>query len=312
MNKSIKQLIIIGSGPAGITAALYAGRAHLQPLVIEGEKTGGQLMGTSIVENWPGTSSILGPDLMMNMKKQAEQWGATFLSASVEKVDFSEQPFRIQTGQQTLHTQSVIIATGASAKKLNCPGEEEYWGRGVTTCAVCDAPLYKNKSVIVVGGGDTAMENASSLRKYTDKITIIQTNSELTASASMKDRILRDKAFTILYNSTITNITGNGSQVTSITIHNKQSNQETSLPTNGLFISIGLNPNTALFKGQVDLDPHGYIILRNGSTTETSVPGIFAAGDVHDFRYRQAIVAAGSGCMASLDAERFLQNIKPH
>jgi thioredoxin reductase (NADPH) len=303
--QSAHPLVIIGSGPAGLTAAIYAGRGHLNPLVIEGGEPGGQLMGTSAVENWPGTSSILGPTLMLDMRKQAQLWGAQFVSESIVSVDFSVYPFTLTTERQTIHAQSVIIATGASPHTLCCPGEKEYWGKGVTTCAVCDGVFYKDKKVIVVGGGDTAMENASFLRKFTDDITLIQINDKLSASAAMQERVIHDPGIKILYNSTITSIQGDGSHVTGAQVRNTKTNTEFSLDAEGIFISIGIKPNTGPFKDQIKLDSYGYIHVQPGST-ETSVPGVFAAGDVQDYKYRQAIVSAGSGCMAALDAERFL------
>jgi thioredoxin reductase (NADPH) len=303
--ESTHPLVIIGSGPAGLTAALYAGRGHITPLVIEGGEPGGQLMGTSIVENWPGTSSILGPTLMLEMRKQAQLWGAQFLSESVVSVDFAQQPLKITTDRQTLYAHAVIIATGASPHTLGCTGEKEYWGKGVTTCAVCDGVFYKDKKVIVVGGGDTAMENASFLRKFTDNITILQISDRLTASAAMQERVIHDPSIKILYNSTVTSINGDGSHVTEAQIHNTKTQADSCLDAEGIFISIGIKPNTAPFKDHIALDSYGYIQVQPGST-QTSTPGVFAAGDVQDYRYRQAIVSAGSGCMAALDVERFL------
>lgn len=304
---NLKKLIIIGAGPAGLTAAIYAARANLKPLVIEGPAPGGQLMGTSAVENWPGEKSIMGPQLMMNMRDQAKALGVEFLSESVSAVDFKKRPFTIKTDRnKEVTAQAIIIATGATPKRLGIPGEDTYWGKGVTTCAVCDGAFYPNKQVVVIGGGDTAMEDASFLRKFTDKITIIQIGDKLTASHAMQQRVLNDKAIKIVYNTAVTKFDGDGQHVTSITMTDQKTNKAQTMPIDGAFIAIGLQPNTKSFEGQVAMDKWGYITLTKG--TETSVPGIFAAGDVHDFRYRQAITSAGWGCMASLDAERYLKD----
>jgi len=303
----IHSLIIIGSGPAGLTAAIYAARAMLNPIVIEGSYPGGQLMGTTDVENYPGIPSILGPTLMTNMREHAQHFGTQFLAQTVTKVDFSKKPFTIWTDtNQELKAHCVIIATGASPLKLGCPGEDAYWGgKGVSVCAVCDGFFYQNKKVLVIGGGDTAMEDASFLKKFTKDITVIQIMDKLTASEPLKKRILNDPDITVLYNSTVTEILGDGNQVTGAIIYNSKTGTCTTLETEGIFIAIGLKPNTALFKGQLALTKYGYLEIENH--TRTSVSGVFAAGDVFDYRYRQAITAAGSGCMAALDAERYLK-----
>ncbi len=303
-----KKLIIVGSGPAGLTAAIYAARANLQPIIIEGTNPGGQLMYTSLVENWPGEKSIMGPALMMKMREQAQSLGTTFISETVSQVDFKNKPFTIITDRNTmLQAHAVIIATGANPKRLNIPGEAEYWGKGVTTCAVCDGAFYKDKKVVVVGGGDTAMEDASFLRKFTDDITIIQITDKLSASFAMQQRVIKDPDISIIYNSAVTAFKGNGSHVQSLVITNKLTGKTSELMADGVFTAIGLSPNTQAFKGHIDLDEWGYIKARN--ETKTSVDGVFVAGDAHDFRYRQAITAAGSGCMASLDAEHYLQDL---
>ncbi len=300
-----KKIVIIGSGPAGLTAGIYAGRADLKPLIIEGAEPGGQLMGTTLVENWPGKQSILGPELMMDMKKQTEACGATFLAQSVTRVDFSQQPFLLWTNKnEEIHADTVIVATGATPKRLGCPGENEYWGKGVTTCAVCDGAFYKDKKVIVVGGGDTAMEDASFLKKFTKDITIFQILDNLTASQAMQKRVLSDSDITIKYNYTIKEIKGNGNHVTHAVILNTKTKETKEIEIDGIFVAIGLNPNTGIFKDQLELDKWGY--MKVSDYTKTSVPGVFAAGDVFDYRYRQAVTAAGSGCKASLDAERWL------
>ena len=300
-----KKLIIIGSGPAGLTAAIYAARANLQPLIIEGANPGGQLMNTSLVENWPGEKSIMGPALMQKIREHAQSFGTEFLTESVSRVDFTKKPFTLWTNRGTeLKAHAVIIATGATPKRLGVPGENEYWGKGVTTCAVCDGAFYKDKKTVVVGGGDTAMEDASFLKKFTKDITIIQIGEKLSASHAMQQRVINDPDIKIIYNSSVSTFKGDGKHVQQLTITNKKTGQTTQMPVDGAFIAIGMDPNTAPFKGQIDLDAWGYIKVHK--ETKTSVEGIFVAGDAHDFRYRQAITAAGSGCMASLDAERWL------
>lgn len=301
----IENVIIIGSGPAGLTAGVYTSRAFLKPLLIEGSPPGGQLMGTTAVENWPGDQNVMGPELVMRLKAHAEHFGTRFVSTKVTRVDFSQRPFVIETKSEVYKTRAAIIATGASPNKLGCPGEEEYWGKGVTVCAVCDGAFYPNKKVVVVGGGDTAMEDASFMTKYTKDITIIQINDKLTASPTMQKRVLDNPDIKIIYSSTVTEIKGDGSHVTEITIKNQETNELEAIPADVLFLAIGQKPNTSLFKGQLELDKGGYIIPQEG--TETSVKGVFVAGDVADFKYRQAIVSAGSGCMAALDAQRYLE-----
>lgn len=306
MNNHTYKLVIVGSGPAGLTAAIYAGRSRLNPLVIDGDDPGGQLMGTSVVENWPGEKVILGPKLMINMREQAEINGATFMEGSLIKVDFSQRPFQLWTSHnKQLSAHSVIIATGASPKKIGCPGEKEYWGKGVTTCAVCDGNFYQDKKVLVVGGGDTAMENASFLTKFTSDITIIHILDKLTAAAAMQEKVIHDPNIKIIYNSTLSNIAGDSSHVTGATIINQKTKAETTIAADGIFVSIGLTPNTAIFKNQLELNSYGF--LKVTDNTKTSIDGVFAAGDVFDSRYRQAVVAAGNGCKASLDAEDYLK-----
>lgn len=298
-------LIIIGSGPAGLTAAIYAARAFLNPLLIEGKKPGGQLMGTTAIENWPGHKSIMGPELMFLKREHAEHFGTTFLSGTVERVDFTKRPFTISTKKQDLLAHAVIIATGASANTLGCPGEQEYWGRGVSTCAVCDGAFYRDKAVVIVGGGDTAMEHASFMSKITDNVTVIHILPKLTASPSMQQRVLNKPTIKIIYSTTVCAIEGNGSQVTSVVLTNTLTGTNTLLSADVVFLAIGQKPNTAAFSGQLELNQAGYITLTKG--TQTSQPGIFAAGDVADSHYRQAIVSAGAGCMAALDAQRYLE-----
>jgi thioredoxin reductase (NADPH) len=302
------KIVIIGSGPAGLTAGLYTGRAQLQPLIFEGSLPGGQLTGTTYIENWPGTASILGPKLIADMKEHAKQFGAQLIRESIERVDFLNHPFTLVSNRnRTVRAESVIIATGATPRRLGCPGESEYWGKGVTTCAVCDGAFYRDKRVLIVGGGDTAMEDASFMTNFTSDITIVHIHDKLTASIPMQQRIIGNPAIKIIYESTVTAIEGNGAHVTHATITDKKSGAETKLAFDAIFVAVGLTPNTSLFKGQIDLNPQGYITYTKN--TQTSVPGIFAAGDVADQRYRQAITSAGSGCMAALDAERFLKQM---
>lgn len=306
MSKEVHNLIIIGSGPAGLTAGIYAARANLAPLIIDGPKPGGQLMGTSTVDNWPGTPGILGPTLMQQIRDHAQQMGCTFKSGEIKKVNFKQQPLSIWTAKdEELKTEAIIIASGATPKRLGCPGEDEYWGKGITTCAVCDGAFYKDKPVIIVGGGDSAMEDASFMLRYTNDITIVQNLDSLTASAAMQEKVVGKKEITILYESTVTQIFGDGQHVTEVEITNLKTKEKIKKKTGAVFIAIGLNPNTGPFKNQIDMYENGYIIVENH--TKTSVKGVFAAGDVHDFRYRQAITAAGAGCMAALDAERYLK-----
>jgi thioredoxin reductase (NADPH) len=304
---AIEQLVIIGSGPAGLTAAIYGARARLQPLIIEGNEPGGQLVGTSYVENWPGEKKILGVELMQKMQSHAYDAGARFMAMQVQRIDAAQKPFGIiLENKLTMKANAIILAMGSSPKRLGCLGEDLYWGKGVSTCAVCDAVFYTDKTVVIVGGGDTAMENASFLRKFTDKITIVHITDTLTASAVMQQRVLKDPTIAIMYESTITEIGGDGTTVTSVVIMHQKTKQKITIPTDGIFVSIGLTPNTIMLEPPLQLDAWGYVVVTD--YTKTSVPGIFAAGDVQDFRYRQAITAAGSGCMAALDAERYLSS----
>ncbi len=306
------KLVIVGSGPAGLTAAIYAARANLKPVIIEGTAPGGQLMGTTYVENWPGEKSILGPKLMMNMREHAEHFGTEFISGDLTSIDFSQRPFtlKIDDGKE-IKAECLIIATGAIPNKLGCPGEDTYWGSGVTTCAVCDGAFYPDKNVVIVGGGDTAMEDASFLKKFTKKITIIQISESLTASYAMQQRVLNDPDITIIYNSTVTEIHGGSDagnkHVTGITVENKKTGEKKKLEADGVFIAIGLKPNTKPFADHLHVDKGGYIQVKNN--TNTSIEGVFAAGDVFDYRYKQAVTSAASGCMAALDAQRYLAEL---
>jgi len=298
-------LVIIGSGPAGLTAGIYASRSNLRPLIVEGTQPGGQLMGTSFVENWPGDKRVLGGELMMRMKEQAKELGCKFLADEVIDIEVTAQPFTIFTrSKKILKAHAVIIATGATSKRLGCPGENEYWGKGVSTCAVCDGAFYKDVPVVVIGGGDTAMEEASFMSKFTKDITIVHILDKLTASAAMQQRVLSVPTTKILYKKSVISIEGNGTHVTGLHIKDLTTGEITQLPARAIFLGIGLQPNTAPFKNKIELDNYGYLQLTN--QTHTSIPGIFGAGDVADYRYRQAITSAGAGCMAALDAERYL------
>jgi len=306
MTEQIHQLIIIGSGPAGLTAGIYGARAFLKPVIIEGAQPGGQLMGTTAVENWPGSKTILGPQLMSHMREQAHHLGAQFVSERVVRVDVTKRPFEIETHRgKKLLSNALIIATGASPNKLGCPGEQDYWGRGVTTCAVCDGAFHVNEKVVIVGGGDTAMEDASFMTKYTNDITIVHILDKFTASPAMQQRVLDNPLIKIIYSHTVAAIKGNGSKVESVVLKDQKTGLETELPADVVFLAIGQKPNTALFAGQIELDRMGYVKVFEG--TKTSVEGVFVAGDVADYKYRQAITSAGTGCMAALDAQRYLE-----
>ena len=305
MNDKIHPLIIIGAGPAGLTAAVYAARANLSPVIIEGPKPGGQLMTTTAVENWPGNESILGPQLMMNMTKHAKKFDTAIMPGSITKVDFSQRPFTLQIDdQKEVKAHSVIIASGATPNVLSCPGESEYWGKGVSTCAVCDGAFYKDQSVIVVGGGDSGMESASFLHRNNNKVTLIHIGDKLTASHAMQARVLDKPGIDIIYNSTVTEIKGDGDKVSGAVITNQQSNESHEIQADAVFLAIGLKPNTAMFQDQLELSEFGHIKVHDH--VKTSVKGVFAAGDVQDPKYRQAVVSAGFGCIAALEAERYL------
>lgn len=308
---STEKLVIIGSGPAGYTAAIYAARATLNPVMIEGQETGGQLMWTTEVENFPGfPKGILGPELMKQFKDQAIRFGTRFVTGAVTEVDFSTRPFSIKTDQETFLAEAVIIATGSSARWLEVPGEQEYKGKGVSACATCDGFFFKDKEVIVVGGGDAAMEEANFLTRFATKVTVLVRGDKLRASEIMEDRAKNNPKIGFVWNTVVKEVLGDGQKMTGIKIVNNQTNEESELKANGLFVAVGHKPNTDLFKGQIEVDNvKGYIIVNHPSTS-TSVEGVFAAGDVADFIYRQAVTAAGSGCRAALDAERFLERNK--
>ncbi len=304
-----ERLIIVGSGPAALTAAIYASRARLNPLILEGETPGGQLMSTTLVENWPGERSILGPQLMMNMRAQAHQLGTRFLLEKLTKVELLQKPFALTSSKnKRFTTDALIIATGATPKKLNCPGEQKYWAKGVSTCAVCDGALYKGKKIVIIGGGDTAMEEASFMTHFTDQVTIIHILDAFTASAAMQQRVLDDRKITILYATVVKEFVGNNEHLTNIVIQDTKTGICRTIEAHAAFLAIGLKPNTEIFDGQLKLTSSGH--LQQINYTQTSIEGVFAAGDVADNRYRQAITSAGVGCMAALDAERYLANCK--
>jgi len=306
-DKSVREVIIIGGGPAGYTAALYSARANLNPLVIEGFAWGGQLMITSDVENYPGyPEGVLGPAMMQDFRTQAGRFGGEFVSDDVTKVDFSERPFRVWVGEDEYRAKTVIIATGAVARQLGLESEQKLQGAGVSYCAVCDAAFHKEKNIVVVGGGDSAMEEAVFLAKFADKVTIVHRREAFRASPIMVDRARANEKVEFVLDSVVEEIRDpKAGRVTGVVIRNVKTNDVTELPADGLFVAIGHDPSTNLFKGQVDMDDAGYILTK-GRTTETNVTGVFAAGDVQDHVYRQAVTAAGSGCQAALDAERFL------
>jgi thioredoxin reductase (NADPH) len=311
MNDDVRELIIVGGGPAGYTAALYAARANLEPLVLEGFRWGGQLMITSDVENYPGyPDGVMGPDMMADFRRQAERFGAEFVTDDVTKVDFSEHPFRLWIEDVEYRAKSVVIATGASARWLGLPGEQVYQGRGVSACATCDGAFYKNCELIVVGGGDTAMEEATFLTRFASKVTVVHRRDEFRASPIMLDRARQNEKIDFITNAVVEDISGDG-KVESVTLRDTETGRTWEHPVGGVFVAIGHDPNTKLFVDQLDHDAAGYLITKAGST-ETNIPGVFAAGDVQDHTYRQAVTAAGSGCMAALDAERFLAAEEGH
>jgi thioredoxin reductase (NADPH) len=309
----VRRVIIIGGGPAGYTAALYAARGDLHPLVIEGFQWGGQLMITSDVENYPGyAEGVLGPQMMQDLRRQAERFGTEFLTDDVTRVDFSERPFRIWVGDDEYRAESVIVTTGASARQLGLESERALHGRGVTYCATCDAAFYRDREVVVVGGGDSAMEEALFLTKFASKVTIVHRRDEFRASQIMVNRAREHEKIEFVTNAVVEEILGVGDgKVAGIRLRDVRTDDTRELPADGVFVAIGHDPNTGLFLDQLDHDDAGYLVT-NPRSTETNVPGVFAAGDVQDHVYRQAVTAAGSGCMAALDAERFLAEQEGH
>lgn len=311
-DQNIENVIIIGSGPAGLTSAIYTSRANLQPLMIEGEEAGGQLMTTTEVENFPGFEhGITGPDLIEVMRKQAERFGTRFITRNVTKVDFSQRPFKVWVGDKLLLAKSIIISTGASAKYLGLPSEKQYSNRGVSACATCDGAFFRNQEIGVVGGGDTAMEEAQFLTRFASKVYLIHRRDHFRASKIMTERAMKNPKIEVLWNTEVDEVLGDGKSMTGAKLRNILNGTVKELPITGLFLAIGHKPNTELFKGMLDMNETGYLITQP-NTTYTNIPGVFAAGDVQDHVYRQAITAAGTGCMAAIDTERWLEAQEAH
>ena len=305
----LRNVVIIGSGPAGLTAALYSARANLKPLVIEGLEAGGQLMLTTMVENWPGyRDGILGPDLMSEMRAQSERFGAEIIRGHVTSIDLKSRPFKVTTSDGEYLTRTLVIATGASARLLGLPSERTLLGHGVSTCATCDGYFFRGRPIAVVGGGDTAMEEAIFLTRFASHVTVIHRRDTLRASKVMQDKAFANPKISFEWNAEVEEMTDvSKGEVNGVVIRNNVTGERKTIPVDGVFVAIGHTPNTSLFKGQIEMDANGYLVTHDGS--KTTVPGVFAAGDVQDHVYRQAITAAGSGCMAAIDAEKYLESV---
>jgi len=304
---SVENIIIIGSGPAGLTAAVYSARANLKPLMIEGEMPGGLLTTTTEVENYPGfAKGIMGPELMLEMRKQAERFGTRFITQNVSKVDLTKKPFKVYVGEKEHQAHVVIVSTGASSKMLGIPSEKSYWAKGVSTCATCDGAFFKDVPVCVIGGGDSAMEEATFLTRFASKVYIIHRRDSFRASKIMVDRALKNPKIEVVWNSLVEEVLGDGKLANAVRVKNSQDGSTKEIPVEGVFVAIGHQPNTDLFKGALDMDESGYLVTK-GQSSATNIEGVFACGDVQDHVYRQAITAAGSGCKAAIDAERWLE-----
>jgi thioredoxin reductase (NADPH) len=302
-----RELIIVGSGPAGLTAAVYAARGDLRPIIIEGLGAGGQLMLTSDVENYPGfPDGVLGPELMMKFREQAERFGAEFVTADADRVDLSASPFGVWVGDAEYRADALVLSTGASARMLGLPSEQALLGHGVSTCATCDGFFFRDRDIAVVGGGDSAMEEAIFLTKFANRVTVIHRRDELRASKIMQDRAFANPKIDFRWSSVVTDVAGDGC-VELVRVRDTVTGEESDLKVGGVFVAIGHDPNTKLFEGQIELDENGYVVLPDAGSTRTSVDGVFAAGDVADHVFRQAVTAAGTGCMAAIEAERWLE-----
>ncbi len=308
---TVQQVVIIGSGPAGLTAAIYAARANLEPLVVEGVveggPTGGQLTLTTDVENYPGfAEGVMGPELILQMRMQAERFGTSFVTEDIVKTNLDQRPFTLETASGgTIATHALIVATGAKPRRLEIPGEEELWGAGVSACATCDGFFFRDKHVVVVGGGDSAMEEAIFLTKFASKVTVVHRRDELRASQILQDRAFANERIEFVWNAVPTEVNGTDGQVSSLTLKDTRTGEVQDLPADGLFLAIGHIPNTWLFDGSLETDDDGYLVVEE-PTTRTNVAGVFACGDVMDHTYRQAVTAAATGCKAAIDAERWL------
>lgn len=305
----VYDVAVIGSGPAGLTAGIYMSRAKFSTIIFEGTQPGGQLTTTTMVENWPGNISVPGLDLMMQMRDHAQHYGCKLEMNQVVTVDFDSKPYTLHIDNgQVVQANSIIIATGAGHRKLGCPGEKEYFAKGVSVCATCDAPFFKDKHVVVVGGGDSAVTEAEHLTHFTKKLTLIHILDELTAKDPIKYKVMENPNVEIIYSSAVKEIKGDGQKMTTVVIENQKDKSLKEISADGLFVAIGMSPNTAIFKDQIALDKYGYIVVQDN--TKTDKDGVFVAGDAADYRYRQAITAAGTGCMAALDCQAYLSRLK--